>query len=85
MKVHEDDEAWDKRGNSVLVYDDGFERQWDNWTGPKRSSLFTTKLDANSGGGEWRLGEKFTNLLGGTGHVCPMLSAYAQRCSPPLM
>lgn len=78
-KVHENDEAWDKRGNSALVYDDGFERQWDTWTGPKRSSLFAVRLDRDGEGGEWRLHEKFTNLLGGTGHVCDFFCVVCRR------
>lgn len=73
--MHENDEAWDKRGNSALVYDDGFERQWDNWTGPKWSSLFAVKLDADAVGREWRLDGEFRNLLAGTGNVRVLFSS----------
>ena len=67
-KVHENDEKWQDRGDTALVYDDTYERHWDTWTGPKRPSLFTVKLfkDAEK---HWQFGDKFYNVLNGTGHV----------------
>jgi hypothetical protein len=67
-KVPENDEKWQNRGHTALVYDDTFERHWDTWTVPKRPSLFTVKLykDADK---HWHFGDKFYNVLNGTGHV----------------
>jgi hypothetical protein len=66
--VPENDKKWQNRGNSAFVYDEPYERHWDTWTGPKRPSLFTVKLykDAEKG---WLFGDKFYNVLNGTGHV----------------
>lgn len=66
--VKTQDKAWEERGDSALVYDETFERHWDHWIGPKRSSLFSVKL-TKTAGGSWLLGDKFINLLNGTGHV----------------
>jgi hypothetical protein len=67
-KVPKNDEKWQNRGHSALVYDDTFERHWDTWTVPKRPSLFTVKLykDANE---RWHFGNQFYNVLNGTRHV----------------
>ena len=65
--VKRHDEEWENRGTTAFVYDDTFERQWDTWVGPKRSSLFTASLGKSSG--SWVLGEKFVNVLNGTKHV----------------
>jgi len=67
-KVPENDEKWQDRGNTALVYDDPYERHWDTWTGPKRPSLFTVKLFKDAGK-HWHFGDKFYNVLNGTGHV----------------
>lgn len=67
-KVPENDEKWQDRGNTALVYDDTYERHWDTWTGPKRPSLFTVKLFKDAGN-HWHFGDKFYNVLNGTGHV----------------
>ena len=66
--VPENDKKWENRGNTALVYDDPYERHWDTWAGPKRPSLFTVKLykDAEK---HWHFGDKFYNVLKGTGHV----------------
>lgn len=66
--VPENDKKWQNRGNTAFVYDDPYERHWDTWTGPKRPSLFTVKLykDAEK---RWHFGDKFYNVLNGTGHV----------------
>jgi len=70
--VVENDKKWQNRGNTAFVYDDPYERHWDTWTGPKRPSLFTVKLykDAEKG---WYFGDKFCNVLNGTGHVSSCL------------
>ena len=67
-KVPENDDKWQDRGNTALVYDDTYERHWDTWTGPKRPSLFTVKLFKDAGK-HWRFGGEFYNVLHGTGHV----------------
>jgi hypothetical protein len=66
-KVPENDEKWQDRGHTAFVYDDPYERHWDTWTGPKRPSLFTVKLYKDSE--KWQFGDKFYNVLHGTGHV----------------
>ncbi|OCH92867.1 alpha/beta-hydrolase [Obba rivulosa] len=70
-KAKEHDEAWENRGDSAFVYDETFERHWDTWVGPKRSSLFSVPL-TRAPDGTWSLGSEFTNLLNGTGHHCPV-------------
>lgn len=67
-KVKQNDDAWKNRGDSAFVYDDTYERHWDKWVGPKRSSLFSVKL-AKDINGKWELGTDFANLLKGTDHV----------------
>ncbi|KAH8104705.1 alpha/beta-hydrolase [Cristinia sonorae] len=69
--VKEQDEAWENRGNTAFVFDETYERHWDTWTGPKRSTLFSVKLTVDPDH-KWHLGDKFTNLLHGTGHNCPV-------------
>lgn len=59
--VTANDEAYDNRGNTALVYDQTFERQWDTWVGPKHKSLFTVKLQKDHG--NYILGNSFTNVL----------------------
>jgi hypothetical protein len=66
--VPENDKKWQNRGNSAFVYDEPYERHWDTWTGPKRPSLFTVKLYRDGEKG-WHFGDKFYNVLKGTGHV----------------
>ncbi len=66
--VPENDIKWQNRGHTALVYDDTYERHWDTWTGPKRPSLFTVKLYKDAEG-HWHFGDKFYNVLNGTGHV----------------
>lgn len=67
-KVRENDEKWQDRGHTALVYDDTYERHWDTWTGPKRPSLFIVKLFKDTGK-RWQFGDTFYNVLNGTGHV----------------
>jgi hypothetical protein len=68
--VKKQDEEWENRGDTAYTFDETFERHWDTWVGPKRSSLFTVALTKGADG-TWSLGEKFVNVLNGTGHVCP--------------
>ncbi|KAJ3932308.1 MAG: Alpha/Beta hydrolase protein [Lentinula lateritia] len=69
--VKEQDEAWENRGNTALVYDRTYERHWDHWVGPKTQSLFSVRLvqDPNH---MWTFGSEFVNLLAGTGHSSPV-------------
>ncbi|TCD62995.1 hypothetical protein EIP91_006154 [Steccherinum ochraceum] len=69
--VKEQDEAWENRGNSAFVYDETYERHWDTWAGPKRSTLFSVKLTVDPDH-QWHLEDKYTNLLHGTGHNVPV-------------
>jgi hypothetical protein len=66
--LQEQDEAWEKRGNTALVYDATYERHWDKWTGPKQLSLFSVRLSVGSDR-KWSLGSEFLNLLNDAGHV----------------
>ncbi|KAG6891667.1 hypothetical protein C0992_012716 [Termitomyces sp. T32_za158] len=69
--VAEQDEAYEARGNTAYVYDATYERHWDTWVGPKRSSLFSVSLyqDADH---KWVFEGQFTNLLQGTKHSSPV-------------
>ena len=67
--VKKHDEEWANRGDSAYVYDNGLERYWDTWAGPKKRSLFTVSLKKRSDG-KWTLGSEFPSPLNGTGHVC---------------
>ncbi|KAI0076295.1 hypothetical protein K474DRAFT_1691388 [Panus rudis PR-1116 ss-1] len=69
-KVKEHDEAWENRGDTAHVYDETFDRHWDTWVGPKKSSLFSVKLIKV--GGKYVLGTNYINLLNGTGHHAPI-------------
>ncbi|KAI9510583.1 alpha/beta-hydrolase [Russula earlei] len=72
-KVTENDRKWQDRGHCALVYDDTYERHWDTWTVPKRPSLFTVKFSKDpSQGKHWHFGDKFYNVLNGTGHHTPV-------------
>ena len=55
--VKEQNEAYENRGTTALVYDETFERHWDTWNGPKRSKLFTVKIAKDPKEGQWKLGE----------------------------
>ncbi|KAI5983492.1 alpha beta-hydrolase [Pisolithus albus] len=68
--VTANDEAYDNRGNTALVYDQTFERQWDTWVGPKHKSLFTVKLHKDHG--KYVLGNSFTNVLKHTNLSTPV-------------
>ncbi|KZT73924.1 alpha/beta-hydrolase [Daedalea quercina L-15889] len=69
--VKKHDEAWENRGDTAYVFDDGYERHWDTWVGPKKSSLFSVTL-SQSPDKTWVLGSEFANLLKGTSHTCPV-------------
>lgn len=77
--VKKNDEAWENRGDTAFVYDDTYERHWDAWVGPKRSSLFAVKL-WQSPDKKWSLGQNFINILKGTDHVSHV---HTQTCSVP--
>jgi hypothetical protein len=66
--VKEQDEAWENRGTTALVYDSTYERHWDHWIGPKKSSLFSVYLRKHEDG-KWRLGSEFMHPLAGSNHV----------------
>lgn len=70
--IAEGDKAWNERGNTAFVYDEGFERHWDHYVGPKRNSLFAVGLEKEKGGEKWVFGEEFVNILKGTGHSSPV-------------
>ncbi|KAJ3715402.1 Alpha/Beta hydrolase protein [Lentinula raphanica] len=69
--VKEQDEAWENRGNTALVYDRTYERHWDHWVGPKTQSLFSVRL-VQDPDHKWTFGSEFVNLLAGTEHSCPV-------------
>ncbi|KAJ6559073.1 Alpha/Beta hydrolase protein [Mycena vulgaris] len=69
--VKEQDEAWENRGTTALVYDETFERHWDTWSGPKTTSLFSVRLRRDPDR-KWVLAPEFDNLLKGTGHSSPV-------------
>jgi dipeptidyl aminopeptidase/acylaminoacyl peptidase len=68
--VKEQDTAYENRGNSGLVYDETFERQWDTWVGPKSKALIGVSLAKV--GAKWVLGETYVNVLKGTGLSSPV-------------
>ncbi|EJC98931.1 alpha/beta-hydrolase [Fomitiporia mediterranea MF3/22] len=69
--VQEQNEAYESRGNTALVYDETFERHWDTWTGPKRSKLFTVRLVKGTDG-KWVLGDEFAAPLRDLKHDVPV-------------
>ncbi|KAJ3747143.1 Alpha/Beta hydrolase protein [Lentinula detonsa] len=69
--VKEQDEAWENRGNTALVYDHTYERHWDHWVGPKTQSLFSVRL-VQDPDHKWTFGSEFVNLLAGTEHSSPV-------------
>ncbi|KAG6814233.1 hypothetical protein H0H92_015348 [Tricholoma furcatifolium] len=69
--VAEQDKAYEARGNSAYVYDTTYERHWDTWIGPKRSSLFSVSLYQDPDR-KWVFDEQFVNLLQGTKHSSPV-------------
>ncbi|KAJ7442681.1 Alpha/Beta hydrolase protein [Mycena latifolia] len=69
--VKEQDEAYENRGNTALVYDETYERHWDTWMGPKTASLFSVQLRRDPDR-KWIMATEFDNLLKGTGHSSPV-------------
>jgi len=65
--VKEQDEAYENRGTTALVYDTAYVRHWDTWAGPKRSTLFGVSLGKEDG--KWVLGNDYVAPLKDTGHV----------------
>ncbi|VDC00971.1 unnamed protein product [Peniophora sp. CBMAI 1063] len=62
--------AWDGRKDTARAYNgQSYVRHWSHYTGPMRSSLFTTSLLAR--GEQWELGGIYTDLLKGTTHQVP--------------
>lgn len=77
-RVKENDEAYANRGNTALVYDEGYERHWDTWTGPKKPSLFTVQLAVGKDA-TWELGNEWVNALKETAHVCRIFFGHFYR------
>jgi dipeptidyl aminopeptidase/acylaminoacyl peptidase len=69
--VKEQDEAWENRGTTALVYDHTYERHWDHWVGPKTQSLFSVRI-AQDPNHNWKFGSEYVNLLAGTEHSSPV-------------
>ncbi|KAG6890830.1 hypothetical protein C0995_003263 [Termitomyces sp. Mi166 len=69
--VVEQDDAYEARGNTAYVYDATYERHWDTWVGPKKSSLFSVSLYQDPDH-KWVFGGQFINLLQGTKHSSPV-------------
>ncbi|QRW06452.1 Guanine nucleotide exchange factor LTE1 [Ceratobasidium sp. AG-Ba] len=53
--VREQDEKWENRGNTALVYDSNYVRHWDEYTGPKRQAF---SVDLAKVDGKWKLGSE---------------------------
>lgn len=72
--VKEQDEKWENRGNSALVYDELFVRHWDEYVGEKKTRLFSVELNWEGGdsGGSWRLGTDYFKVLEHTEHYTPV-------------
>jgi hypothetical protein len=67
--VKEQDEAFENRGTTALVYDHTYVRHWDTWTGPKKSTLWSVGLGKTGSDGKWALQEEYIAPLKGSGHV----------------
>ena len=76
--VAEKNKEWEERGNTALVYDETFERHWDTWTGPKRSKLFSVKLE-KSLDGKYRLGDDYAAPLKDFKHVSRVFTVPVSR------
>ncbi len=61
------DEEWKMSKITARAYDSLYVRHWDQYIGPKHSSLFTVQLNKESGA--WTLSGKIHALLNGTRHV----------------
>ncbi|KAG8769695.1 hypothetical protein FRC12_004800 [Ceratobasidium sp. 428] len=58
--VREQDEKWENRGNSALVYDANYVRHWDEYRSPKHQALFSVDLVKEEG--KWVLGQQVFSL-----------------------
>ena len=69
--VKDQDDIWEGRGNSALVYDETYVRHWDEWRGPKAAQLFTTTLKTVLEGNVeiWTINRDFRSPLKDTNHV----------------
>ncbi|KAG8933244.1 hypothetical protein FRC01_010233 [Tulasnella sp. 417] len=72
--VKEQDEKWENRGNSALVYDELFVRHWDRYVSDKKSRLFSVELNWKNDdlGGTWTLGTDYFKVLEHTEHYTPV-------------
>ena len=61
------DEKWENRGTSALIYEETFERHSDHYITPKRTKIFSVKLEKN--GETWSLKSTFNSLLKDVKHV----------------
>ncbi|KIJ45356.1 hypothetical protein M422DRAFT_46814 [Sphaerobolus stellatus SS14] len=68
--IKEQDEAYENRGTTALVYDTAYVRHWDTWAGPKRSTLFSVSLKKEND--QWVLGDDYLASLNGTDHYTPV-------------
>jgi len=68
--VQKQNEEYEKRGNSALVYDSTYARHWDTWTGPKHSALFS--VDCKMKEGKWVLSEDWASIMGSTKRSVPV-------------
>lgn len=66
--VKKQDEEYEARGNTALVYDETYERHWDTWTGPKRSKLFSVQLQRGLDE-KYKLGDDYAAPLKDYKHV----------------
>ncbi|KAJ7189840.1 Alpha/Beta hydrolase protein [Mycena pura] len=63
----EQDEVWQSRGSTAMVYNEANIRFWDTWKGPKSPSVFRVDLACDAGQ-KWKMDATFDNLLNSTGH-----------------
>ncbi|KAF8507380.1 Alpha/Beta hydrolase protein [Hysterangium stoloniferum] len=68
--IKQQDDAYESRGTTALVYDRTYVRHWDTWRGPKTQTLFTVGLAKENG--TWALGGNYLSPLQGTGHSTPV-------------
>lgn len=65
----EQDESFENRGTTALVYDQTYVRHWDTWTRPKKSTLWSVGLGKADNDGKWILSGEYIAPLKGSGHV----------------
>jgi hypothetical protein len=73
MTIKQQDEVHAQREDSAMVFDGTYTRNWDTWTGPTRSTIFSVWLGVVPGyknvQAEWKMGSVFECPLRGLGHV----------------